>query len=213
MFLKKKLIGILPILLIAGFVLLKLLQFVEIDFSQQREGLLHFVDVELTEDEADRLDRDFIPGIEYISNLTGTWAVRFLLAAFLMSPVSLLIGRSFPLYFRQSVGIATGVFTMLHVFVFIYTESFLSVFSRAELILGFLAFLIILSLTLTSSKKAMKLLKRRWKRLHRWVYLAVLLVMLHLIILDHSWLVYGILFAFGFVFRIKSVKRFIKTRL
>ena len=213
MFLKKKLIGILPILLIAGFVLLKLLQFVEIDFSQQREGLLHFVDVELTEDEADRLDRDFIPGIEYISNLTGTWAVRFLLAAFLMSPVSLLIGRSFPLYFRQSVGIATGVFTMLHVFVFIYSESFLSIFSRAELILGFLAFLIILSLTLTSSKKAMKLLKRRWKRLHRWVYLAVLLVMLHLIILDHSWLVYGILFAFGFVFRIKSVKRFIKTRL
>jgi len=105
------------------------------------------------------------------------------------------------------------VFTMLHVFVFIYTESFLSVFSRAELILGFLAFLIILSLTLTSNKKAMKLLKRRWKRLHRWVYLAVLLVMLHLIILDHSWLVYGILFAFGFVFRIKSVKRFIKTRL
>ena len=213
MFLKKKLIGILPILLIAGFVLLKLLQFVEIDFSQQREGLLHFVDVELTEDEADRLDRDFIPGIEYISNLTGTWAVRFLLAAFLMSPVSLLIGRSFPLYFRQSVGIATGVFTMLHVFVFIYSESFLSIFSRAELILGFLAFLIILSLTLTSNKKAMKLLKRRWKRLHRWVYLAVLLVMLHLIILDHSWLVYGILFAFGFVFRIKSVKRFIKTRL
>jgi len=213
MFLKKKLIGILPILLIAGFALLKLLQFVEIDFSQQREGLLHFVDVELTEDEADRLDRDFIPGIEYISNLTGTWAVRFLLAAFLMSPVSLLIGRSFPLYFRQSVGIATGVFTMLHVFVFIYSESFLSIFSRAELILGFLAFLIILSLTLTSSKKAMKLLKRRWKRLHRWVYLAVLLVMLHLIILDHSWLVYGILFAFGFVFRIKSVKRFIKTRL
>ncbi len=213
MFLKKKLIGILPILLIAGFVLLKLLQFVEIDFSQQREGLLHFVDVELTEDEADRLDRDFIPGIEYISNLTGTWAVRFLLAAFLMSPVSLLIGRSFPLYFRQSVGIATGVFTMLHVFVFIYSESFLSIFSRAELILGFLAFLIILSLTMTSNKKAMKLLKRRWKRLHRWVYLAVLLVMLHLIILDHSWLVYGILFAFGFVFRIKSVKRFIKTRL
>jgi len=213
MFLKKKLIGILPILLIAGFVLLKLLQFVEIDFSQQREGLLHFVDVELTEDEADRLDRDFMPGIEYVSNLTGTWAIRFLLAAFLMSPVSLLIGRSFPLYFRQSVGIATGVFTMLHVFVFIYTESFLSVFSRAELILGFLAFLIILSLTLTSNKKAMKLLKRRWKRLHRWVYLAVLLVMLHLIILDHSWLVYGILFAFGFVFRIKSVKRFIKTRL
>lgn len=213
MLLKKHIIGILPIVLIAGFVLLKLSQCVEIDFSEQRESLLHFVDVDLSEDEADRLDRDFIPGIEYISNLTGSWAIRFLLAAFLMSPVSLVIGRSFPLYFRQTIGIATGVFTTLHVFVFIYAESFLSIFTRIELILGFLAFLIILSLTLTSSRKAMKLLKRKWKSLHRWVYLAAVLVMLHIIILDHSWLVYGILFALGFVFRIKAVKRLIKSRM
>jgi len=213
MSLRRNYIGIIPIVLVVVLVLWKLSQFIELDFSGQGNDILRFADVELSEDEADRLDRDFIPGIEYVSNLTGTWAIRFLLAAFLMSPVSLFLGRSFPLYLRQSIGITTGLFTMLHVFVFIYSESFLSIFTRIELILGFLAFLIILSLTLTSNKKAMKLLKYRWKRLHRWVYLAAVLVMLHIIILDHSWLIYGVLFGLGFICRIKAVKRLIKSRV
>ena len=208
---KKNYLGILPIVLIIVYVLWKLTHFVEIDFSEQGEHILSFVDVELSEEEADRLDRDFIPGIQYVTSLTGLWAVRFLLAAFLMSPISLLVGRSFPLYFRQSIGIATGLFTTLHVLVFIFSEGFFQVFTRPELITGFIAFLIIFCLTLTSSKRAMKLMKRRWKSLHKLVYAAVFLVMLHLIILDQSWMVYGILFGLGFVFRIKAIKNQIKA--
>lgn len=211
--LKKSYLAILPIILIAVFVLWKLAQFIELDFSQQGEDILSFVDVELSDEEADRLDRDFIPGIQYVTSLTGLWAIRFFLAAFLMSPISLIIGKSFPLYFRQSIGITTGLFTTLHVMVFIFSEGILPIFTRPELISGFIAFLIILSLTLTSSKRAMKLLKRNWKSLHKWVYFAALLVMAHLVILEKSWMVYGILFGLGFVFRIKIVKQFIKTRL
>ncbi|WP_372646002.1 ferric reductase-like transmembrane domain-containing protein, partial [Ancylomarina sp.] len=188
---KKHYIGILPIVLIALFVLWRLSQFIEIDFTAKGDDILSFVDVELSEEEANRLDRDFIPGIEFVTSLTGLWAIRFFLAAFLMSPISLIIGRSFPLYFRQSIGITTGLFSSIHVMVFIFSEGISPIFSRPELVLGFIAFLIILSLTLTSSKRAMKLLKRKWKSLHRWVYLATILIMLHVIILDKSWLVYG----------------------
>ncbi|MFT5750302.1 MAG: sulfoxide reductase heme-binding subunit YedZ [Ancylomarina sp.] len=211
--LRKSYIVILPIALIAMFVLWKLAQFIELDFSQEAEDVISFLDVELSDEEASRLDRDFIPGREYVTNLTGLWAIRFFLAAFLMTPIGLIIGKNFPLYFRQSIGIVTGLFTTLHVMVFIFSEGVLPIFTRPELIFGFIAFLIILSLTLTSSKRAMKLLKRKWKSLHRWVYLAVLLVMVHLIILDQSWLIYGILFALGFVFRIKVVKSSIKSRV
>ncbi|MCZ4695077.1 hypothetical protein DWB61_08985 [Ancylomarina euxinus] len=210
---KKHYIGIFPTVLIALFVLWKLSQFIVIDFSEQADNMLNFIDVELSDEEAYRLDRDFIPGIEYVTSLTGLWAIRFFLAAFLMTPISLVIGRNFPLYFRQSIGIATGLFTTLHVLVFVFSEGILQVFTRAELIFGFVAFLIILSLTITSSKWAMKLLKRKWKSLHRWVYLATFFVMLHLIILDQSWIAYGVLFGLGFVFRIKAVKRFIKSRV
>ncbi len=208
---KKYYIVIFPIVLIVVLVLWKLSQFIELDFSQESENVLNFVDVELSEEEADRLDRDFIPGIEYVTNLTGLWAIRFFLVAFLMSPINLIVGKSFPLYFRQSIGITTGLFTTLHVMVFIFSEGILPIFTRVELIFGFLAFLIILSLTLTSSKRAMQLLKRKWKSLHRWVYFAALLVMAHLVILDQSWLIYGSLFALGFFFRLKAVKQFIKS--
>lgn len=211
MLLKKRYLGILPVLLVATFVVWRLIQFVEIDVTQTGEEMLSFVDVELSDEEADRLDRDFIPGIEFVTSLTGLWAIRFLLAAFLMSPISLVVGKNFPLYFRQSIGISTGFFTTLHVLVFVLSEGVLEIFTRPELIFGFIAFLIIISLTLTSSKRAMKLMKRKWKSLHRWVYFAVLLVMIHLIILDQSWIVYGILFGLGFVFRIKPLKRRIKA--
>ena len=210
--LKKSYIVIFPIVLIVSLVLWKLAQFIEFDFSQEAENILGFVDLELSEDEANRLDRDFIPGIEYVTSLTGLWAIRFFLAAFLMSPISLIIGKSFPLYFRQSIGITTGFFTTLHVLVFIFSEGILPIFTRFELIFGFIAFLIILSLTLTSSKRAMKLLKRKWKSLHRWVYFATLFVMAHLVILDQSWLIYGSLFALGFFFRLKLVKQFIRSK-
>jgi sulfoxide reductase heme-binding subunit YedZ len=181
--------------------------FIEIDFPEKGDNILSFVDVELSEEEeADRLDRDFIPGIEYVTSLTGLWAIRFLLAAFLMLPTSLVIGRSFPLYFRQSIGIAMGLFSSIHVMAFIFFEGILPIFSRPEFVLGFIAFLIILSLTLTSSKRTMKLLKRKWKSLYRWVYLATFFVMLHVIILDQLWMVYGVLIGLGFVFRIRVVK-------
>lgn len=199
-------------MLIVLLVLWKLAQFVDLDLTEMGQDMLSFVDVELSDEDADRLDRDFIPGIEYVASLSGLWAIRFLLAAFLMSPVSLLLGRSFPLYFRQSIGIATGFISSLHVMVFVLSEGFFPVFTRFELIFGFIAFLIIISLTLTSSKKAMKLLKRRWKSLHRWVYIAVLLVIAHLVLLDQSWLIYATLFSFGFLLRLKPVKKLI-TRI
>ena len=204
---KKHYLGILPILLIVLFVLWKLAQFVDINLYESGQDILSFIDLELTDEEADRLDRDFIPGIEHVTSLTGLWAIRFLLVAFFMTPVSLLAGRSFPLYFRQTIGIAAGFFSLLHALMFVFTEGLFPVFTRFELFFGFLAFLIIMSLTLTSSKKAMKLLKRRWKSLHRLVYLAVFLVVAHLVLLDQSWSIYAMLFGFGFFLRLKPVKK------
>lgn len=212
MSLKKSYIVVFPVVLIASFVLWKLSQFIELDFSKGAEHVLNFVDLELSDEEADRLDRDFIPGIEYVTRYSGLWAIRFFLAAFLMTPIGLIVGKSFPLYFRQSIGIATGLFTTIHVMIFVLSEGFFSIFTRLELILGFIAFLIILSLTLTSSKRAMRLLKRKWKSLHRWVYFAALLIIAHLVILDQSWLIYGSLFGLGFFLRLKVLKQFIKTK-
>jgi len=208
---KKHYLAILSIVLIVLLVLGRLSQFVDLNFSDLGEELFTFVDVELSDEEADLQDRDFIPGIEYVAGLTGLWAIRFLLAAFLMTPISLLIGRSFPLYLRQSIGIATGLFSFLHAMVFVVSEGLFPIFTRFELVFGFIAFCIISILSLTSSRRAMKLLKRRWKSLHRWVYLTVFLVIIHLVLLDQSYMLYAVLFGLGFLLRLKPVKKRIKA--
>ncbi len=207
---KKENGGILAVAIIVVIVLWKLSMFIEFDLTTGSQDFLNFTDLELSDEEADLLDRDFIPGIEYVTNLSGLWAIRFFLIAFLMTPISLFVGRCFSLYIRQSIGIATGILSAIHAMVFILSEGFFSIFMRVELISGLFAFLIIFSLTLTSNKRAMKFLKQKWKTLHRWVYAAVLLVLLHLVLLDQSWLIYVVLFGLGFILRLKMVKQLIK---
>ena len=48
-------------------------------------------------------------------------------------------------------------------------------------LVGFAAFLILLPLAITSTKGWMKRLGQAWKRLHQWVYLAALLVIVHFV--------------------------------
>ena len=52
-------------------------------------------------------------------------------------------------------------------------------YKRLYVTMGFLAFLIITALAVTSPKKMVKRMGRRWKPLHRMIYLAVLLVLIH----------------------------------
>ena len=52
------------------------------------------------------------------------------------------------------------------------------------MLVGFSAFLILLLLAITSTQGWMKRLGKNWKRLHRWVYLAGVLAVVH-----YVWLV------------------------
>ncbi len=53
------------------------------------------------------------------------------------------------------------------------------IIERNYLLVGFSAWLIVLPLALTSFALAQRRLGRRWKQLHQWVYLAVLLGAIH----------------------------------
>jgi methionine sulfoxide reductase heme-binding subunit len=58
------------------------------------------------------------------------------------------------------------------------------VFAKRYALVGFASFLILLPLALTSSRRAMRKLGKNWKRLHRGVYLAAALAVVH-----YFWLV------------------------
>ena len=55
----------------------------------------------------------------------------------------------------------------------------------------------------------MKFLRKGWKKLHRFVYLAGLLAILHMVLLEHGdWAPYAILLMIGFVVRLPIIKKY-----
>jgi len=61
-----------------------------------------------------------------------------------------------------------------------------AILERPYALVGATAFLILVPLAITSTKGWMKRLGKRWTMLHRWVYLAALLVIVHFVWLVNS---------------------------
>lgn len=121
--------------------------------------------------------------------LTGDWALCGLLLTLSIStlaryyPPARLLLRS-----RRAAGLWTFFYACLHlaVFVALYLDFDGAVLvrelqKRPYITLGFTAWLVLLALAITSSDYAVRTLGRKWKVLHRWIYLALLLALCHVI--------------------------------
>jgi len=86
---------------------------------------------------------------------------------------------------RRWLGIFTGVYFVLHFLTYLAKEAFEftafeQIWTKNYLIFGFSAFSLLMILTLTSNSLSVRLLKiKRWKNLHRLVYVAFLLMLGH----------------------------------
>ncbi|MDP5120342.1 MAG: ferric reductase-like transmembrane domain-containing protein, partial [Spirosomaceae bacterium] len=117
------------------------------------------------------------------------------------------------LFVRQAMGIATAVWSILHFVIFIIAEGFAETFTQANYVAGFIAVLILIPLLLTSNSKSMKLLKRKWKKLQQFAYAAIILSLLHVVLLEKTWIIYAVVVGIGFAIRLPFVKeRIIRTR-
>ena len=60
-----------------------------------------------------------------------------------------------------------------------WSEVFAEIARRPFLLVGFLALLVLIALGVTSPKSMVRRLGRKWKKLHRLIYLVLLLVLVH----------------------------------
>ena len=80
-------------------------------------------------------------------------------------------------------------------------------FKETGFVLGLTATLVMLVLAITSNRRSMKFLRKKWKKLHRLAYLAGLLAILHVVLLEHGdWAPYAIILAIGFLLRLTFIK-------
>lgn len=125
--------------------------------------------------------------IESISHRTGFWSLSFLLMGLSLTPLRLLSGASWLIRFRRMLGLFAFFYACLHFLNYLLLDQFFDwsaiaedISKRPYLSVGFAAFLLLLPLALTSSDAMMRRLGgKRWRRLHRLVYLSTLGGVLH----------------------------------
>lgn len=129
--------------------------------------------------------------LEFITRSTGTWALVWLLASLAVSPLRQLPGLTPLLRLRRMLGLYAFFYACLHLLTYLWFDQFFAwsaivhdIGKRPFITVGFATWLLLLPLAITSTDAMMRRLRRRWQRLHRLVYLAAPLAVLH-----YLWLV------------------------
>lgn len=143
--------------------------------------------------------------LDMLYHISGEFAIRWMTAVLTCTPFFILFGIN-NLFVRQAMGIATAVWSFLHFIIFIIAEGFIETFTQVNYIAGFIAVLILIPLFFTSNRKSMKRLKVNWKKLQSFSYVAIFLSLLHVALLEKTWLIYAIIVGIGFLIRIPLVK-------
>jgi len=119
---------------------------------------------------------------------TGEWTFRFLLLSLAITPLRNIGGwpKVFP--YRRTFGLFALFYASLHFLVYLvfllqlrWSEIFEDIVERPYITVGFSAFILLVVLGVTSTKRMMRKLGRRWKQLHKLVYVINILALIHLV--------------------------------
>lgn len=129
--------------------------------------------------------------IEEVIHQTGDWTLRFLLITLSLTPLRQLTGSGAWIQFRRMIGLYAFFYACLHLLSYVVLDQFFDwpaiikdIIKHPYITLGFAAWLLLIPLAMTSTKGMMRRLGRRWKSLHRLVYLIGILGVIHF-----AWLV------------------------
>lgn len=136
----------------------------------------------------------------------GEWALIFLLLSLGISPARRLTGIGKLIRFRRMLGLFALFYAVLHLLAYLafmlsweWQTLLEDLYKRSYIIVGAFSLSILIALGVTSTKKMMKRLGKQWSQLHRLVYVAAVLAVIHFLWLVKSDytepLIYGALLA------------------
>jgi sulfoxide reductase heme-binding subunit YedZ len=127
--------------------------------------------------------------IEYVTRELGQTALRLLLASLALTPLRIVFGIGWPITLRRLLGLFAFFYAVLHFAVWIVLDHFFDwatmlddVVKRPWITVGVTALALLAPLAATSTTGMVKRLGAvTWRRLHRLVYVAAVLGVLHYI--------------------------------
>lgn len=164
--------------------------------------------------------------IQDLERATGRHAITLLLLALACTPINTIFKWSEPLKRRRALGLYALMYATIHLIIYLdldyglaWSRIVTEILQKPRLIVGFLAFLLMIPLGITSFDIWKKRLGKNWKRLHYLIYLVAPLAVLHYIwskkgdilslqgeVLKPA--VYGLIVLIFLILRIPAVRKF-----
>jgi sulfoxide reductase heme-binding subunit YedZ len=127
--------------------------------------------------------------IQEVLDRLGFWTLALLVLSLVPTPAHDLLGLAWPVRIRRMLGLFAFSYATLHLAGYVGVDQFFDlsvlaadVLKRRFMIVGFAAWLLLVPLAVTSTDRWVRRLGfARWKRLHRLVYAAALLGVVHFV--------------------------------
>jgi sulfoxide reductase heme-binding subunit YedZ len=130
--------------------------------------------------------------VQYVEHTTGDWVLRFLALTLAITPLRKILRLPQLIRFRRMLGLLAFFYVCLHFTTWLALDRFFDwrqivddISKRPFITVGFSAFLLLIPLAVTSTAGWIRRLGgKRWQRLHRLIYVAAVLGVIH-----YYWLV------------------------
>ncbi|MGZ8143631.1 MAG: sulfite oxidase heme-binding subunit YedZ [Methylosarcina sp.] len=117
--------------------------------------------------------------IERITRSTGYWTLAFLMITLAITPLRRLLGWNWPMRMRRMIALFAFFYGTLHFLTYLVLDQFFDlsailadIVKRPYITVGFPAYVLMIPLALTSTDRMIRRLGgKRWRLLHRLVYL------------------------------------------
>ena len=130
--------------------------------------------------------------VEWVTHFTGDWTIRLLVITLAVTPLRKLLRLPELIRYRRMIGLFAFFYGSLHFLTYLWLDKFFDwkdmikdVGKRPFITAGFLAFVVLVPLAVTSTAGWIRRLGgRRWQLLHRLIYVSAIAGVVH-----YYWLV------------------------
>ena len=161
--------------------------------------------------------------VEWITRSTGTWALVFLCITLAMTPLRFITSSTIWIKLRRMFGLFCFFYALLHFLIWLWLDQdfdlqamMKDVIDRPFITMGFISFVLLIPLALTSNQWALHALGKNWSLLHRLVYVIACTAIAH-----YWWhkagkndletvMIYGFVILLLLAFRLPMIKRYFK---
>tara|TARA_Y100000746_G_C15394699_1_gene403777 strand:+ start:126 stop:701 length:576 start_codon:yes stop_codon:yes gene_type:complete len=126
--------------------------------------------------------------VKEITHHTGEWTLIFIVLTLMMTPLKNITKLNIWITFRRMLGLFVFFYATIHMLTYVVIDYrldlqsiFKDIITKKFIFVGFAAWLLLIPLALTSSRKAIIFLKDKWKKIHRLIYVVAIFGVIHFI--------------------------------